>query len=271
MRSTLLLVVATACAAEPLQPPTGEVVAYRVTGETFPTTNAEARDSALDLNGDDKVDNELGMVLGSLFYRDLPPTEGLDALIASDELQLFVDVQYPRSDENTIAFAMYPAGAQSHGLLFARANANPLILGTANVTTAIGFYGQRVELELLGARARLTAHDEATVAGTIVGGVRRSEIDAKLVPPLAMKLEEMIARDCPMRDAPPNCGCIRLPDGEYGGLYWLQLFDVEPRDCKVSDPEISENSLIKSLLAPDVMIGGEQLVSFGFNFSGEPL
>lgn len=42
------------------------------------------------------------------------------------------------------------------------------------------------------------------------------------------------------------------------------------RDCAVSVAEIEENSLIQSLLAPDVMVEGQQALSLGIKVEAAP-
>jgi hypothetical protein len=66
-----------------------------------------------------------------------------------------------------------------------------------------------------------------------------------------------IARDCPLQ-TPPNCGCAAASEGNT----WLNLFDAND-DCMVSIAEIQGNALVQSLLAPDVMIDGQNALSLG--------
>jgi len=66
-----------------------------------------------------------------------------------------------------------------------------------------------------------------------------------------------------MLTSPPNCGCTA--DGT--GKKVLDLFDGglagTQKDCMVSVEEIKGNSLIQSLLAPDVTIDGKMALSLG--------
>jgi hypothetical protein len=72
-----------------------------------------------------------------------------------------------------------------------------------------------------------------------------------------------IVRDCTMLSSPPGCGCVANSTGKT----LLGLFDTNPQDCVVTSTEIQNNSLIVSLLAPDVMIEGQPALSFGVGYT----
>ncbi|MGE5186314.1 MAG: hypothetical protein ACM31C_29870 [Acidobacteriota bacterium] len=53
-------------------------------------------------------------------------------------------------------------------------------------------------------------------------------------------------------------------------LALVALFDTSPKDCTISLTEVQNNSLIKSLLAPDVTIENQPALSFGMQVTAVP-
>jgi len=73
-----------------------------------------------------------------------------------------------------------------------------------------------------------------------------------------------VVRDCTNLASPPGCGCVAGSTGKTS----LDLFDGgvvgSPKDCAISVAEVRENSLIQSLLAPDLTLpGGQNALSIG--------
>ena len=125
-----------------------------------------------------------------------------------------------------------------------------------------------IQLNLLGARVLASTNTSTTVgsiSGTSVtggvvfaGAITSDDINNKVIPQVAAELGPVIAKDCTMLTMPPDCGC---PDGSTGKTI-LGLFDTN-KDCMVTSDEIKNNSLIMSLLAPDVTVEGKQALSLG--------
>jgi hypothetical protein len=123
-----------------------------------------------------------------------------------------------------------------------------------------------IQLDLIGARAKATGLSDAMIGGSsatdgvIFGGaVTKEDIDTKIIPAIQKQLVPIIAEDCTMPTAPPACGCM----ADSTGKTIIGLFDTNPKDCMVTVEEISTNSLIVSLLAPDVTIDGKMALSIG--------
>jgi hypothetical protein len=126
-----------------------------------------------------------------------------------------------------------------------------------------------INLNLIGARARATSVSENgigtlsgnTLSGGVVfaGAVTKDDIDNNIIPAIQQQLVPTIEDDCTDLNNPPNCGCA---DGSTGKTI-LGLFDTTPKDCMVTVDEIKNNSLIVSLLAPDVKINGKDALSLG--------
>ena len=123
-----------------------------------------------------------------------------------------------------------------------------------------------IKLDLIGARAKGSAITDAqigsgTSGGIVFGGaVTKEDIDTKVIPAIQAQLVPIIMEDCTEPTMPATgCGCM----ADSTGKTILGLFDTSPKDCAVSVDEIKNNSLIVSLLAPDVTINGKMALSLG--------
>jgi hypothetical protein len=117
-----------------------------------------------------------------------------------------------------------------------------------------------VSLDLIGARVRLQSVTAGSLGQSVIAGaITQGEIDAKIYPAIHQNAAAAVAADC-MGTMPPDCGCT---PGSTGRTQ-LSLFDTNPQDCAISLAEIRTNTLLQSLFAPDVNIGGQAALSFGF-------
>ncbi len=145
--------------------------------------------------------------------------------------------------------------------------------GPGNLSLQIALGGTAaITLDLIGARAKgssLSAETlgTATSGGLIFGGaITKTDIDTKVIPAIQAQIAPIIAEDCTMPNNPPTCGCVADSTGKtILGLFDTKLADgvTEGKDCAVSVEEIKTNSLIVSLLAPDVKIDGKDALSLG--------
>jgi hypothetical protein len=140
--------------------------------------------------------------------------------------------------------------------------AGPIVGGTfnggpGNIELQIALGGtQPVDLNLTNARAKATGITATAITNIIVGGMlSKDELDTQVLPAIQSQLVSIIARDCTDPTDPPTCGCA---SGSTGSTI-LGLFDGDlptgsdsMKDCMVDLNEIENNSLITSLLAPDV-------------------
>jgi hypothetical protein len=259
-----------------------------------PTNNNQARDYGLDLNGDGTVDNQLGMVLGTLAGMGFDVQGTIDKAVNEGSIILLVDFQ-TKDFMNAAAAGLQvflgtnpvpPACNGSadttcgHHLdgngMFSISADSPdnaalsgkLVNGTftggdqnSNVTLQIALGGtDAITLDLIGARAKVSGITETGMTSAVVGGaLTQEDLNTKVLPAIKTQLDPVIARDCHMLTSPPDCGC----DAGTTGKQILSLFDADPKDCKVTVPEIMNNALIKSLLAPDVTLQGKMALSLG--------
>jgi len=283
--------------------PEGTHYHYVVNQAFVPTNNNQARDYGFDLNKDGTVDNQLGMVLSTLVSLGFDIQTSIDKAVAEGDIILLVDFQTKDFTNTTAAGIqvflgenptpaacnadeMYDetakTGCQHHldgtGSFSIAANSpdNAAIGGKIVNGTFSGGPGElslqialggtsAIQLDLIGAQAKATSISETAIGsgtsgGVIFGGaVTKEDIDTKIIPAIQAQLVPLIAKDCTMLTAPPACGCA---DGSTGKLI-INQFDKDPVDCAVTVKEIQNNSLIMSLLAPDVTIDGKMALSIG--------
>jgi hypothetical protein len=272
-------------------PPPGEH-RYVIDRESIPQNNNEARMLGLDLNGDGTVDNQLGMVLASVSSLGLSTQTTTDTAIDKGGMIVLADVHADDVTTGVATFTLYtganpmPAacsgasdttcrhhlmGTATFDVPATSAHDTPLagtIGGGVFTTTTpgtlhlptIALSATPTALQLIGARVKLTMFTDGTIGPSIVaGGVPATEIDQKVIPGMQAALMAVVMHDCTDLAHPPTCGCA---DGSSGKTI-LGLFDAAPKDCMVSVDELKNNQLLKSLLAPDVTIDGQQCLSLG--------
>ena len=74
-----------------------------------------------------------------------------------------------------------------------------------------------------------------------------------------------VMRDCPTATPGNNCICTDNSTGKTN----LGLFDAD-HDCSISVDELRNNSLIVSLLSPDVTVENQQCLSIGVKAHAVP-
>src|SRR5262249_25093196 len=140
--------------------------------------------------------------------------------------------------------------------------------GPGKLTLQIALGGTTaIQLDLIGARASATGISQMgirTLPGTNVthgvvfaGALPKDDIETKGSPAAPNQLLPTSKRDSPTPTV-AGCGCT---DGSTGKTI-IGLFDTD-HDCTVTVDEIKNNSLIMSLLAPDVSIDGKMALSLG--------
>jgi hypothetical protein len=291
--------------------PEGTHYHYIANKVLVPTTNTQAREYGLDLNGDKTVDNQLGMVLSTLGSMGFDIQATLDKAVAVADIVLLVDFQTKDFTNTTAAGIQVFLGDKAmvtpsacntgevynettntgcgHHLtgtgMFAVSSSSPtnallggkIVNGTftggpGKLSLQISFGDSgAVQLDLIGARAKGSALSDASLGtassgGVVMGGaITKSDIDMKVIPAIQAQIAPIIAEDCPQPTMPPGCGCMADSTGKtILGLFDTKLADgSEGKDCAVSVDEIKTNSLIVSLLAPDVTIDGKEALSLG--------
>jgi hypothetical protein len=295
--------------------PEGTHYHYVANQVLVPTTNTQAREYGLDLDGDKNVDNQLGMVLSTLGGMGFDIQSTLDTAVAEGSIVLLVDFQTkdfmnasaagvqmflgnndmvtpPACNAGEMYNETTKTGCKRHldgsGMFVLDANSptnaalgGRIVNGTftggpGDLSLQISLGGTApIRLDLIGARAKGSGLSEmmlgtTTSGGFVLGGaVTKEDIDNKVIPAIQQQLVPIIAEDCTDLTNPPGCGCAN----DSTGKTILSLFDTkladgtDGKDCAVSVDEIKNNSLIVSLLAPDVTINGKPALSLGIKAS----
>jgi hypothetical protein len=277
-------------------PPPGHSY-YVIDKVNLPSSNTEARQYGLDLNADQTIDNQLGMVIATFANMGLETQPRQDKAIDTGVSSMLADLNATDFTNATAAtFTIYkgsnpmpPACASTQdtvcrhhltgsGSFTALSPADPPLTGDfANGTLAAGPGHLTVQLvlfpdatpvgiTLVGARAKLSS-TSATAIGNVVlaGGVTMTDVDGKVIPAMQAGFMASVTRDCSMLGSPPGCGCVADSTGKTA----LGLFDTN-HDCAISVDEVRNNSLIMSLLTPDVTLESQMCLSIGVSAHAVP-
>jgi hypothetical protein len=264
-----------------------------INNQRVPTTNSQAFEYGLDLNNDAIIDNQLGSVLAALTGQGIDIQGATDTAISRGSILMLAEARFGGSAPNAATFTMYSgtnprpapctsatdptcrrhldgnamfdlAPGSAHDPPLAGAALDGVLVagpGRLQVSLMFGFGGATpVVLDLIGARIRLQSILATSLGQSVIGGaVTQNQVDTRLVPAIQQTATAAEMADCP-GTTPPDCGCAA---GSTGKMY-LNLFDTAPKDCAISLAEIRDAPLIKSLLAPDVLIDGQPALSVGF-------
>jgi hypothetical protein len=278
--------------------PTGMHYHYVANKIFVPTSSTESREYGLDLNGDGTVDNQLGATLAALKSQggfDVQAT--IDKAVAEGSIILLVDFQSKSFTSSagagiqvflgqnpmpapcngsgdttcghhltgTGTFDVDPSGP-TNAALAGKIVGGTFTAGPGNLSLQIALGGtMAIQLDLIGARVKASGISETGIgSGTdggaiFAGAVTKDDIDTKIIPAIPPQLETVIARDCNMTNPPVmGCGCM---SGSTGATI-ISFFDAN-HDCAVTTDELKMNSLVMSLLQPDVTIDGKMALSIG--------
>ncbi len=284
--------------------PEGEHYQFVSKSAAVPTNNNQAREYGLDLNGDKTVDNQLGMVLGTLATMGFDIQGTIDEAVSEGSIILLVDFQtkdftntsaagiqillgdnpMPQPCTDPLMPTIPTCGKHLAGTgSFTISTSSPdtaalggkIINGTftggpGDISLQIALGGtDAIQLDLIGARSKASGISANGLTSVILAGaLTESDLNTKVIPAIATQLAPAIAEDCNMLASPPGCGCMAGSTGKTV----LDLFDGgipgSMKNCAVSVEEIQQNSLIQSLLAPDVTIDGVKALSLGIKVEG---
>ncbi len=249
-----------------------------------PTTQAQAQQFALDVDGDSKPDNLFGQVLAALV--SIAP--GLDFqpdadeavkdgpvfilhVLQADDLSNAADAswsifqghpsQTPPKFDGSDQFTLDPAAPIDSHIAGAITDGHfaggP---GTARVRTR--FMGQLIDLDLIGVHVESDVSINKCANGRLAGGLRNDEFRAKLLPVIAAGLNQVIKAD---------------PGG--AATQTLQATFDTNQDGKISTDELENNLLLKAVISPDLDLldaagkfnprqdGMKDALSAGFGFT----
>lgn len=281
--------------------PEGEHYQYVASRVLVPATNTQAREYGLDLDGNQTIDNQLGMVLGILATMNFDVQGSVDESVADGSIILLADVQttdfmnasaaglkillgdnpmpQPCTDPANPTIATCGKHLTGTGTFSIAASsptdallAGPIVGGTFNggpgtVSLQISLGADALQLNLVGARAKASGISADGITSAIVAGaLTENDLNTTILPAIQEQLVPTIAADCTDLTNPgAECGCV---DGSTGQTL-LTLFDIDPKDCMVTVDEIKSNGLIQGALAPDVTIDGMPALSLGIKLEAK--
>ncbi len=224
--------------APPPDAPAGHYL-YVIDHEDVPTNSTQARAYGLDLDGDGTVNNQLGMVLGTLAGMGFDVQGDVNASVDHGTTLLLADLyalDFTTTTGSTFttydgATPMPPpcngsadttcrhhlAGDGTFTIAATSAHDTPLtgdaVAGTfddgpGHLEIEGAFFGQGVvaHLDLIGARVRLTGVTATTLGPSILAGaVTMTDINTKLIPAWQMAIQAQVYQDC--------CGLATSPGG----------------------------------------------------------
>ncbi|MCA9678520.1 MAG: hypothetical protein H6708_17245 [Kofleriaceae bacterium] len=267
--------------------PTGDHYHYVVDSVTIPLDSTSATALGMDLDGDGTVDNQLGNILSALIQaggQSLDLQGSIDTSVLQGDILLLADLQTTDlSAASAVGFSLYlgtnpnpapctdpndittcgqhlngdatfdvdpsqPTGARVVGTIAGGTfNGGPGDLGLQIALSA----GSPINLRLVNARARVTGITGTDLGNSIVAGAVPDEnIQNDVIPAVHTTVSNVIADDC--TGSGTDCGCT----ADSTGLTVLGIFD-DDGDCTVTLDEIRMNSLIVTLLRPDVDTDGD--------------
>jgi hypothetical protein len=261
-RLAMGFVALAACAAQPADdgdvvgPFSGPTHRFVVDGFTLPRSNTDARAFGADLDGDRNVDNQLGMVLGTLASFELT-TSHAAAIIASGAIASSVTVQADDlEDDRTVkvsylgadgAPAVHVGGRLENGAFVSNRTATTRVPGSALLHLPVFVDADPSVVPVFGMQLELAPDGAGGYDGLLQGVMRGDDV----LRAVTRGLGQLVS-------ARPRAHrmMMALLDGDG--------------DWTLTDDEIATNMLIISLLTPEVTFDGEEVLAIGFGFHLRP-
>jgi hypothetical protein len=241
-------------------------------------------DFAVDLNGDGKVDNQYGNIIGALSAQNLMPQTSVDAQVASGQVLLLIDV---RSSDGTFTSDSCAGARVTNGKPMAAPDFSGNGSFTVDASVMAGdFKGAITTSRLLSespvttttpvtldvylplfslspntpiGKVKLTAaqlkYDRVTRRGQVNGVIRKADLDSSnanaavlldqqvQANPTSSSSQQLLSIFDTGGAADPSCGqTCKNPDGSCAVSH----------DGHIAICEVTTNSIIKNVLAPDV-------------------
>jgi hypothetical protein len=254
---------------------------YVTSSLEIPASSAQAKAYGRDIDGDGHVDNALGQLFAALTAQNVDFQSPMDAEIQHGHILMLHSLRTPSFTKTKkatwqVLFAQAtPTPDFSGGGTFtvdATAPHSRIVRATIKrhrVQTTAGAFpiridllGNNLSLNLDRAEIFATCSKMGCTSGRITGAVSQHDMNTKFIPVLAGALTAIISQDCP---GPGPASCT----GGSTGQTLQSLFDAN-NDLVISTSELTQNQLIKALLAPDVALrhhGKRDGVSFGLGFT----
>jgi hypothetical protein len=270
--------------------PTGTDHLFVASALNLPENAAEAMTLGLDIDNkaNDGVDNQLGMVLGSIgaLAPDLDLQMSVDTQVDQGEIILLANVKAKDlASASGVGLYVYlgdnpnpPACTDANDTVcrhhftgsatFDIADGSPTDAaiggrivngkftggpGTVNLQIALSG-GVPIDLPLQKAKAEITSVQASGWMGKIGGAISQDDINNNVVPAIGNTVRSSFDETCMTMaegGTAPNCGCTAGGTGET----LRGLFDKTPNDCNITDPEVM--AVVSGFLTPDIDLNGD--------------
>lgn len=265
------------CTYIPIIQSPGTTLGYVLNSVVLP---AQRTSFAIDLNGDGKVDNQFGAIVGAFaqlgfaFQANedraietgklvhLLRLQAKDASLADDpaaKATLFAGTPtFPAAPDfsGTGAFTIDRALREGRFLGPLRAadysSINPVTTSApVSLTLQLGIFsdGELLALPIQGAHIAFRASSTQLIAGQLQGSIRDSDVRGLLIPALARELTHTIQAD-PTSSASKSLEALF----DVGGCTDADNTPAQAHDLVIATCELANNSLAQSIFAPDVQI-----------------
>lgn len=235
----------------------GEARRFVVDRIELPATSSAARELAGDLDGKEPLDNQLGMVIGSLATQGNVTTHG-DEMIAAGVIGSSVEItadDFAHSDRVGVRFVGRDPDRESATVIGGRFRDGQFVSNrtatTQQRTRAIAYLpvfadADPLPLPLFGVQLELTPDADGYTA--LIQGAADAETAKRVAWGGARQMVENRPID---------------------HVVFMRIFD-QNRDRILAEDEFVKNALIASLMNPDVRVEGELALSIGFRVHLKP-
>jgi len=262
---------------------------YVVSTVTVPMMKS---DFSIDLNGDTRVDNQLGQIIGTLSAQGLNVQDGVNQALSGGSLILLLaetstDATFQSDSCATTTLQlgkeiMKPAmpDFSGHGTFMAdpaqmSSTFNGPIAGgkfnsappsttskpvTASVLLPLVAGEAPINITLQGAHLVFTRKTDGTVTGgALQGGIKNMDVQTQIVPAVASLLTNKLMNDMPQTSTDAQIKSLFDTGGKAdpacnGACKNPNGTCAVVMDNKIDICEVSTNNLVQSLLAPDVQL-----------------
>jgi hypothetical protein len=236
---------------------------FAMTKQLLPLLYSRSPEYGEDLDGDGEVDNQMGAALNTFRSYGLETQEFTDQLLDQGLLAMAIDIQIPGPNDGPSAAGLTTVigNVDSPPPVPVFREGNDWVGHGGSLSVMTGFFNAPIQLDLANAHVSF-AEDVSALTGKIAGGVSKADVTGKLIPAATVLANEVVRRDCANAMA---LDCLTACTPDTNGKTILGLFDAD-HDCIVTADEIRQNSLIVSVVSPDVWFDDVGYLSFGFRF-----
>lgn len=286
--------------------PTGTDHTYVAATLNLPENAAEAMMLGLDIDNkaNDGVDNQLGMVLGSIgaLAPDLDLQMAVDEQLAQGEIILLANIKArDLASASGVGFYVYlgenpnpPACQDANDMvcgrhltgtaMFSISASSPTDAaiggrimagkftggpGTVNLQIALAG-GEPINLPLQRAKAELNSISATGwTSGKIGGAISQEDINTEVVPAIAMTVRTSFDETCATNTQGGTMANMCMCTAGETGETLRGLFDKMPYDCNITDAEVQ--MVVSGFLTPDIDLDGNgtnDALSLGIGVTG---